>query len=254
MGKIVKLVVMMLLAGNISTFAQNDDYDLTASKAQSISTLLSDILNNKREKVVKHISYPLVRRYPLPSINNEVEMLKYYDVIFTDDFKAQIAQKKNKIWSIGWRGFNICDGLMWVNFWDGNLELYSINYESAKERLLWREAIEKRKLKLHPSVRTFILPMYIIYTNKYTIMIDKIAEGKNDNDVYRYACWKRGRDLVEKPDIILNNGVLESQGAMGLFFFTFTNGIYKYVVDQEFGLMVYKNDMPILEDEIIKIE
>ena len=84
-------------------------------------------------------------------------------------------------------------------------------------------------------------------------MIDKITEGKND-DIYRYACWKRGRDLSEKPDLILNNGTMDLLGSMALFSFTFTNGIYKYIIIQGESLMVYKNDILILEDEIVNTE
>ena len=253
-GIIVIFTLHMMASQTVS--AQQPDFSLTNQEAQPIYAILFDILSNNRESVVKHIFYPFERSYPLAPIKNANEMLAYYDNVFTDDVIKNIT-KNSEIWSIGWRGINIGDCLF-GDFYDDGFKIYAVNYDSPQEQSLANQTIEKQRAQLHPSIREFIIPMDVIHTSKYIIIIHKVKEGDDEesfeDDVYRYACWKANKELIEEPDLILYNGVLKLEGTMQLFKYTFTNGIYKYIVDQSFGLEVYKNNKLILQDDIKSIE
>lgn len=218
------------IVGNPKTLSEEDN-ELSQSNA-----ILFNILTDNKEAVADRIFYPFQRQYPLPSIKNKEEMLQYYDIIFTDELKQHIVQN-NEMHSIGWRGISICNGLM-----------AGYNYE---EGFIREQTIEERKANLHPSVQNFITPINIYRTKKFTIMIDKVSEEANG---YRYACWRAGTDMKDTPSLVLYNGTVEAHGSMGLASFTFSNNVYKYVVDENGSLFVYKNGTLILEDDIISIE
>ena len=126
-----------------------------------------------------------------------------------------------------------------------------IHMESAEEKALWEKAMVERKANLHPSVQDCIEPIRIYRTKKFTIMIDKVSEKETG---YRYACWRAGTDMKDTPSLVLYNGTVDVQGSIRLTNYTFTNNIYKYVVDEVEGLFVYKNEKLILKDDIISIE
>lgn len=248
-------MMLFCVFGSVSnSFAQNSDSYLTKEESQSIHKLLFDIVGERRNEVVEHISYPLDRQYPLSSINDKSEMLKYYDTVFTDELKNLLSTDPD-LFRAGWRGVSICNGLIWGDFEEeGLFKIYAINYFSSREELLWKRAIEERRSELHASLREFILPMCIIHTKRFTIMIDKIAEGDDEesieDDTYRYVCWKAGQRLSDVPDLVLSNGVLSLDGTMQVFTYTFTNAAYRYCIDEFGGLNVYKNDTLVLHDDI----
>lgn len=252
--------IVALFIGIISVpdiFAQRAGSALTEQEAQPVYAMIFNVLSDNREAVANHIKYPLGRRYPLPSIKNKNEFLSYYDIIFTDEFKQELVEYDHVEWMGGnWYGHvSICESLMCGDDYDGVFKINEINYESPQEKKLWDEAIEKRKARLHPSVRSFINPIRIYKTKRFTIMIDEIAE-----DVYRYVSWKAGKSLSDTPDLILGGGELELHGTMLLRRYVFTNDIYKYIITpigfafDSHDLEVYKGDTLILSDDIISSE
>lgn len=232
------------IAGNRETIFEKD------KEISQIHDILFNILNDNRDAVADHIFYPFQRKYPLPWIKNKEEMLQSYDIIFTDELKQKIVEN-SKIHSIGCRGMAICDYLMCGKTYDDGFKIYDIYMESAEEKALWEKAMVERKANLHPSVQDCIEPIRIYRTKKFTIMIDKVSEKENG---YRYACWRAGTDMKDTPSLVLYNGTVDVQGSIRLTSYTFTNNIYKYVVDEAEGLFVYKNEKLILKDDIISIE
>ena len=98
----------------------------------------------------------------------------------------------------------------------------------------------------------------IFETKDYIIRIDRIQYNK-----YRYASWKQGQSLKDKPDIILENGEYFADGTGGNWHITFKNGIYRYELYRyiigkdetpDAELLVYKNDDLILNQDIIHIK
>lgn len=47
----------------------------------------------------------------------------------------------------------------------------------------------------------------------------------------RYVCWNHNGPISKKPDLILYNGLEETEGEMGGTMWTFTNRKWKYIVN-----------------------
>jgi hypothetical protein len=60
-------------------------------------------------------------------------------------------------------------------------------------------------------------------TKKFKILLDYISE-----DSIRYACWSKDKNISEKPDLILKNGVLKYDGTGGNHSYFFKNYNYTY--------------------------
>ncbi len=51
-----------------------------------------------------------------------------------------------------------------------------------------------------------------------------------DDNTYRYASWRKGKNESPKPNLILYNGKMEIQGSRDNHTFTFVSGRYKYMI------------------------
>ncbi|MGL5609391.1 MAG: hypothetical protein ACRDDN_15110, partial [Aeromonas veronii] len=119
------------------------------------------------------------------------------------------------------------------------------------------ELIARQKSDLHPSVQEYKSPELMWQTEKFTIRIDELDDGH-----YRYASWAKGKTFADKPDLVLKNGTVRMEGTGGNHTYLFTNGPYRYecvvTVLGERGvppgeLVVYKNDVEIVHQPVIKV-
>ncbi len=83
-----------------------------------------------------------------------------------------------------------------------------------------------------------------------------------DDNTYRYASWRKGKNESPKPNLILYNGKMEIQGSGGNHTFTFVSGRYKYMIYRnllgsdntpEINLIVRKNTRIILNEDWLYI-
>jgi hypothetical protein len=227
-------------------------YALESKNVKIVSTFIEYIKNDNKEKLSTMLHFPLNREYPLPSINNKKDFLKKYNEIF-DSNLINIIKKSSATedWSeVGWRGIMLSNGLMWLDY-DG--KIIAVNYQSNVEKLNRKNIIEKDKKLLHKSLRVFKEPVLLWETKNYKIRIDNLGNNK-----YRYSSWNINKLQSEKPDLILNNGLVTFEGNAGNHFYEFKNGIYKYRCNVwELGandtpkgeLFIYKNDNEILYEK-----
>jgi hypothetical protein len=106
--------------------------------------------------------------------------------------------------------------------------------------------IQNYRNSVHESLKNFEYPIADIETESYKIRIDYLG-----NDKYRYASWKIGTSISEKPDLILTNGTFHIDGHLThLYSFTNNNNVYQirhyFYDDDDRGviagrLIVYKN-------------
>jgi len=113
--------------------------------------------------------------------------------------------------------------------------------------------IRAGKAALHPSLREYKEPVYLVTTKTYRIRIDEISNG-----FYRYASWKKEKATSARPDLTINNGTVDMQGSGGNHVFIFTNGRYKYEIYRTYlreagsaavSLIVYLNGKMILRQD-----
>lgn len=86
----------------------------TLSDAKYHQMILEAIANGDKKMFAKMVSYPLSRPYPLPDIETEGQMVRYFDTLFDKQFRQQIAKLDSNSWdNVGWRGCMILDGEIW---------------------------------------------------------------------------------------------------------------------------------------------
>jgi hypothetical protein len=141
-----KFVISILFILMISTalFSQST---LEKEYQDIIRPFLNAVINNDKETIMDMIFYPLKRQYPIPYINNKLEMNERYDTIFDETLLGIIINSSIETdWSsVGWRGITLGDGIVWIDY---NGKIIAINYQSPHEIVL-RNNI--RRLGLRPE-------------------------------------------------------------------------------------------------------
>ena len=78
---------------------------------------------------------------------------------------------------------------------------------------------------LHPSLRKFDRLCSLFKSGKYLIRVDELQDGS-----YRYVSWSGTEDMLQKPDLVIENGVFDEHNRC----YSFVNGDYKYrLLEQE---------------------
>lgn len=216
MRKLIYVIFIVFCIQNISA------QDLKQEYQKFVKSFISNVKSNNKEGVATFISFPLGREYPIPAVKNKVDFIKRYDQIFDATLKEEIiSSNPAKDWSeMGWRGIMLGQGDIWI---DTTGKIIAINYQSQVEKDLKNKLISSEKVKLHPSIATFIAPVYVLETSKFRIRIDDLG-----NDNYRYASWSIKKPMSEKPDLIITNGKWISDGSGGNSHYDFKKGAYLY--------------------------
>jgi hypothetical protein len=192
-----------------------------------IRPFIEAVKNNDSRKIVNLIHYPLHRRYPIPYIYNQQEMLERYDQVFDEELIDTIKNSSIETdWDdVGWRGIMLNNGLIWLDY-DG--KVHTINYISAKEELIRNNIILELKNTLHESLREFETPCLFCETENYRIRIDLLQDNN-----YRFALWPKEKEQNENPDIILINGerIVDGSGGNHYYLFDYNNCQYILFID-----------------------
>ncbi|WMS93768.1 hypothetical protein RB215_10880 [Pseudoalteromonas sp. HL-AS2] len=200
------------------------------------------------------VYYPLKRRYPIPDIKDEAELINRFDEVFDDELTAVIASSNiDTDWdSVGWRGIMLNNGVMWV---DTAGKIIAVNTQNAKEQALAKSLIKQGKQSLHASINTFEKPVLDWKTANYHIRVDDLGDHN-----FRYAVWGIDKKPSDKPDMVLLNGDITFEGSGGNHNYTFKNGRYSYVLQVTIigcdtsppgWLEVYKGDELLLAEDVI---
>ena len=76
---------------------------------------------------------------------------------------------------------------------------------------------------LYFELRNFDNEIAFMQTKKFKILLDNLSDGS-----IRYASWSKDKNISEKPDLILKNGILKYDGTGGNHSYIFKNYDYKY--------------------------
>lgn len=239
----------LFLVFSTHTFALEQQYH------PQISAIIAAFKNNDKAAISSHIRYPFTRFYPVPTINNEAELINRFDEVFDEQLIAEIASSDvDTDWEkVGWRGIMLNSGLVWTNT-DG--KIIGINYQTDKEQQLAKDLIAEDKQALHSSINTFEEPVLDWQTANYHIRVDDMGDNH-----YRYSAWSIDKKPSDKPDLVLYNGDIKFEGTGGNHHYEFKNGRYRYIIsvtvigcdDSSIGwLEVLKGDKRILFQDVIK--
>ncbi len=242
------VAVFLSLLFTSHTFALEQKYH------ESVLPVIAAFKAHDKTAIAALIRYPLKRRYPIPDIKDEAELINRFDEVFNDELVAVIAGSNiNTDWEkVGWRGIMLNNGVMWV---DTDGRIIAINTQNAKEEALAKSLIEQGKQSLHASINTFEKPVLDWKTANYHIRVDDLGDGN-----YRYAVWNIDKRAKDKPDMVLFNGDVTVSGTGGNHYYTFKNGRYSYILHVTIigcdtsppgWLEVYKDDERLLFEDVI---
>lgn len=233
-----------------------DEEQLPAEYRPFVQQLVDAAEARDHQALANQMKYPFKQEYPIPAIKTPAEMMNRFGEVFDDVILTSIATSRvGQDWqAMGWRGIMLGSGEVWMDF-DG--KVIGINHQTAQAAKLKAELIARQKSDLHPSVREYKNPALMWQTEKFHIRIDELDDGH-----YRYASWAKGKTLADKPDLVLKNGTVRVEGSGGNHTYLFTSGPYRYecvvTVLGERGvppgeLVVYKNDVEIVHQPVIKV-
>ncbi|MGZ8066022.1 hypothetical protein [Aeromonas salmonicida] len=242
------------LLGSIPVSA--DDEPLPAEYRPFVQRFIEAAEARDHQALANQMKYPFKQEYPIPAIKNASEMLTRFDEVFDDAILNSIASfRVGQDWqTMGWRGIMLGSGEVWMDF-DG--KVIGINHQTAQAAKLKAELIASQKSDLYPGLRDYESPELMWQTEKFTIRIDDMGDGH-----YRCASWAKGKALGDKPDLVLKNGTVRVEGTGGNHTYQFKSGPYRYecvvTVLGERGvptgvLVVYKNDVEIMSQPVIKV-
>ncbi len=182
---------------------------------------------NNPAVIAAQISYPLKRPRPVPAVKDEQDFITRFDMLFDEPFRRAIANSTPQDWQImGWRGTMFGNGDIWL---DDDGKIRTINNMTPKEQIYADELTQKEISAMHPSLRTFKRSEVVFDISLGHGRIDAIENPNDEYDIsYRYAFWNKGKDVSEKPDMLIQNGVIDVQGSAGNTYYTFENGDYTY--------------------------
>ncbi|WP_024610638.1 hypothetical protein [Pseudoalteromonas sp. TB64] len=232
----------------LNTFALEQKYH------EFVLPVIAAFESDDKAAIASLVYYPLKRRYPIPDIKDEVELINRFDEVFNDELVTVIASSNiDTDWEkVGWRGIMLNNGVMWV---DTEGKIIAVNTQNTKEQALAKSLIEDDKQSLHSSINNFEKPVLDWKTAKYHIRVDDLGNGN-----FRYAVWGINKKLSDKPDMVLLNGDIKFSGSGGNHSYTFKNGRYSYVLQVTIigcdtsppgWLEVYKDDELLLSEDVI---
>ncbi len=193
----------------------------TITNYQRIARLLK---YDSVKTLAKLVTYPLKRFNPVPDINNAKEFISYYDTLFDGEFKKRVIKLKDSDIFQHEGNYGLFAGDIWI---DENGKIISINHSSDKEEALSLKITNELKSKMYPEVNSWESNIIVIKCDKFIVRLD----NTKDKGI-RYVSWSKGKQISDKPDLILYNGIEEFQGTQGGVTWTFKNGQWTYVVDE----------------------
>lgn len=209
----------------------------TLSDTKYHQMILEAIANGDKQMFAKMVSYPLYRPYPLPDIETEDQMVRYFDTLFDKQFRQQVAKLDSNSWDIvGWRGCMILDG----EIWDALPRIY-VNHSSPLEQRYAEYLRKKDMSRLHLSLRGNWEPYCCYYLDgsdypnfEYSFARVDVSTDQNPETEpsFRVAIFKKGTKASDTPAIVLL-GERIIEGSMSLETLYFKSDKYTVIIVPE---------------------
>ena len=202
-----------------------------AEVSACVNRVMKCIANGDARQFASLVVYPLSRTYPLKDIENEKQMIAYFDTMFDDSIRNIMRHATKDNWfNGGWRGYGFDNGLIWVSPNSSSKPVTSVNYMSAKERALLEKTIKEDVASLHRSLQKKGLRPIMCLQDSVNGSILRIDRMGKDGAPYRLVLYGKDKNLSGAPDVCVN-GTLEIQGSMGVRNYTFKDRQTTYEFD-----------------------
>jgi hypothetical protein len=223
MDKKLIFLIITIWVGNYNCIAQ-DSLQIKKNFQKIVKLIRADSIS----ELANLINFPLSRPNPIPDISTSHDFILYAPILLDSSFKIKLLSYNDSDVFEHHGYYGLVGGLFSGDIWmDENGMIRSINYHSAAELKLQTKLTHEVQNKIYPSVKMWKENILVCETNKFLIRVDLM-----DDDSLRYVAWSKPKTIVDKPDLILSNGVQEFQGTMGGVTYTFKNNEYYYQVDE----------------------
>lgn len=224
-----------------------EDVEFISQRFREFQAVLK---GNNPGEISGFFSFPYRLPYPMTAIRSADEFTERIDEVLDDTVRNRLleADPDEDLSLMGWRGIMLDHGLVW--FAVDDMRVISINHRPQKYLEKRAEVLARMKETLHPSLRTFHLPILEQETYSYRFRVDQLEDNS-----YRYAAWPRDKTFRDEPSLVINGGAIEFYGSGGNRGYSFVNGSYRYVVGVHTtghravprgDLVVYQNKQEIL--------
>jgi hypothetical protein len=177
------------------------------------------------KKLATLVSYPLRRENPVPNINSAQEFISYYPILFDKEFKKKVIKFDSSDIFQHNGSYGLFAGDMWI---DEDGKIISINHVSESEKIFSIKLTNEIQSKMYPEIKEWKRNVIVCESKKYLVRIDDI----NGHDSLRYISWGKGKQISDKPDLVLYGGTSEFQGEQGGVVYTFKSGEWSYIIDK----------------------
>ena len=209
----VYLLSYTVFANNINTEQLIENYTIKTDKILSTVQKFKDILKtNNPQLIAQNVEYPFSLGQGLPSVQNEQEFVEKYNIILPEYLRKYFIDAPMEQWGSGENLGGIClndcpdahlndDGkIIWIK-------------DSEELKQYRKDYIEKEKQIIHPSLKNYNYNIYTLETKDWLIRIDdmeglykQVIIDKDYKEIYRFAAWRIGKTISDKPDIVINHG------------------------------------------------
>lgn len=231
----------------VDSLAADDVYWSEEAKA-AIDKIMQCIIDGNAQELANMTEYPLGREYPLKDIQDEDEMMAYFNTLFDTNIKNKLRNKTTDDWEkIGWRPYSLDFGGGYLGI-NEDLKLCYVNYRSTKEENLRKQLVEDDLGSLPESLREGGWKPYLCYLDIQdgsVLRIDQLGEER-----IRLCVYKPGKPLYE-PDICIF-GKRDIQGSMGLESDMFTDGKISYDIGVSESMQDGKNYVAVEDKNLNK--
>ncbi len=203
---------------------------------------------NRKDKIAGVISFPYDMS-PLNPIQNEQEMIKHFDEVFTDSVIKLFANSTISEWKEVASGrFNHDNIPVLVdNYYAGSeryyegLRISKIYIETPQFIQEKEKVIQREKKTLHESIQKFSTPLKVFNTPDYRYRIDEVGED------LRLSIWNSTQLWNEKPKLIVHEGIWEydeTTNEINVFYFKTNEKVYLF---HYYSTLVIKDVNKLLE-------
>lgn len=232
-----RVVILLALAAclsvpachNANAEANNGNDEASAQRPDdALSRLMKAISEGDAAGFASICTYPVVRTYPLRSIQDSATMVDYFPVMIDDSLIKITAKSQLNDWNFyGWKGWALGDStILWYD--DG---LQFVDYESKAETGLRKMFARNEIMSLPPELREGWTPVETLVETDG----DKIYRIDSSGGTYRLMEYGNRTELKGSPTLILvGNLNLEGSGDYRVYVFTDSLGTKaEYLPDEE---------------------
>ena len=205
---------------------------------EDVRPVAEAIINDSPEEFASIVNYPIERPYPLKSVEDSAEMVRYYSTLMDNKIKKIVETAPDSTWfNAGWRGWTLGDGSY---FWVDSGKIYDVSYVSDREHHMLDSLQKVEIASLEPSLQAGWTPVMCVMDTSTGVIFRIDAQDSANPPIYRLAGYANDNDLSGSPEIMLY-GSLDLEGSMGNRFYTFS--------DENGTTAIYAPDISSDEDE-----